>query len=301
MSALITKFEAYLLTEKRVAENTYAAYKRDVGQYIEYLQHNNKVLEGATITDIKGFLQHLHENSITPRSMARKISSIKSLYSYLNTFHSIDNHARDIAIPKLEKKLPQCLSVAEIEKLLSCTDQDTSDVGIRNKVMVYLLYTSGMRISELVNLKKSAVQFDTGFVTVHGKGGKSRMVPLPAHMLALLKDYFEITLPRLLTRDRQQLETEYAFPIFYGKKLKPISRQAFWVILKHIAELAGLREFVSPHKLRHSLATHMLQKGADLRSLQMLLGHEQLSTVQIYTHLDTEHLRQVYDKKHPRA
>lgn len=301
MEALVTKFEAYLLTEKRVAYNTFAAYKRDVGQYIQFLQKNSIDLAQARIDDIKRFLQQLHDQEITARSMARKISSLKTFYSYLQDHHNYEHHARDLSIPKIEKRLPQFLSEQDVELLLSTTEHDKSDVGIRNKVMVYLLYVSGMRISELVHIKKGSIQFDTGFLAVEGKGGKSRMIPLPAHMVTMLKDYIENVHLRLITKDGRKFETDYVFPIFYGQRIKPITRQAFWVILKRFAESVGLKEFVSPHKLRHSLATHLLQKGADLRSLQMLLGHEQLSTIQIYTHLETDHLRKVYDKKHPRS
>jgi site-specific recombinase XerD len=301
MEALITRFESYLIAEKRVSHNTFDAYKRDIAQYAGYLKNNNISLEAATIAEVKNFLQFLHERSITPRSMARKISSLKTFYSYLHQHHNFDHHARDIAMPKLEKKLPQYLSEQEIEQLLAATEKDETPLGLRNKVMVYLLYVSGMRITELVSLKKSAIHFDTGLVSVTGKGGKDRMVPLPQETLTLLRDYFENVYPRLLTQSGVVVESEFAFPIFYGKKAKHISRQAFWVILKKIVRESGLQSFVSPHKLRHSLATHLLKKGADLRSLQLLLGHEQLSTVQIYTHLETEHLRDVYDKKHPRS
>jgi integrase/recombinase XerD len=301
MEALITRFESYLIAEKRVSHNTFDAYKRDIAQYAQYLKKNNLTLEAATITEIKNFLQHLHDLSITARSMARKISSLKTFYNYLHVHHKFDHHARDIAMPKLEKKLPQYLSEQEVEQLLAATEKDTSAIGIRNKAMVYLLYVSGMRITELVSLKKSAVHFDTGLVAVTGKGGKDRMVPLPQHMLTMLRDYFENVYPKLMIQDGVPVESEFAFPIFYAKKVKPISRQAFWVILKKLVRESGLQSFVSPHKLRHSLATHMLRKGADLRSLQLLLGHEQLSTVQIYTHLETDHLREVYDKKHPRS
>lgn len=301
MESFLTKFETYLLTEKRAAQNTYAAYKRDIEQYATFLKQKSTELEAANTDTIKQFLAHLHDQKITARSLARKISSLKAFYGFLHDRHRFDHHARDIAMPKLEKKLPQYLSEPEVERLLGSTDHDKSDIGIRNKVMVYLLYVSGMRISELVNMKKSAIQFDTGFIAVDGKGGRQRMVPIPAHMVTMLRTYCEEVLPRLMTKEGQRIETEYAFPIFYGKRVKPISRQAFWVVLKRVAESVGMKEAVSPHRLRHSLATHLLQKGADLRSLQMLLGHEQLSTVQIYTHLDTSHLRDVYDKKHPRS
>ncbi len=301
MEALVTKFEAYLIAEKRVSHNTFDAYKRDIAQYVTYLRQQNLTFETASSSEIKDFLQHLYDKAIGARSRARKISSLKTFYSYLNNHHNFDHHARDIVMPKLEKKLPKYLSEQEIEQLLSATEKDTSNIGIRNKVMVYLLYASGMRISEMVNLKKSAIHFDTGLIAVTGKGGKDRMVPLPQNMLSMLRDYFEGVYSKLVMQDGLAVESEYTFPIFYGKRVKPISRQAFWVILKKIVRESGLQSFVSPHMLRHSLATHLLRKGADLRSLQLLLGHEQLSTVQIYTHLETDHLREVYDKKHPRS
>lgn len=301
MEALVNRFQAYLLAEKRVSANTFDAYKRDIDQYVTYLKSKNIDLSVANNGNIKEFLQHLHDQHITARSLARKISSLKVFYSYLTNHHSFEHHAREIIAPKLEKRLPQYLSESDVERLLQATDADASDVGVRNKVMIYLLYVSGMRISELVNLKKADVHFDTGFVSVIGKGGRGRQVPLPAHMTTLLRDYFEQVHPRLTVQDGRVHETEYAFPLFYGRKIKAISRQAFWVLLKKIAKSVGLKEFVSPHKLRHSLATHLLSKGADLRSLQLLLGHEQLSTVQIYTHLETDHIRQEYDKKHPRS
>lgn len=301
MEALITKFEAFLLTEKRVAHNTFAAYKRDIAQYTHFLLTRKIALEKAGTEHIKDFLHHLHEQKLTAQSVSRKISSLKSLYAYLHTHHSFENHARDLITPKLEKRLPQYLTEAEVEQLLQATHRDESLNGVRNKTMIYLLYVSGMRISELVHVKKSAIHLDTGLMNISGKGGRDRVVPLPEHMLVLLRDYFETVHPKLILRNGMFMETEYAFPLFYGQKIKPISRQAFWIILKKIALDSNIKKLVSPHKLRHSLATHLLKKGADLRSLQLLLGHEQISTVQIYTHLENEHIRQVYDKKHPRS
>jgi integrase/recombinase XerD len=301
MEALVTKFEAYLLTEKCVAVNTHAAYKRDIAQYTGYLLNHKLTLQTATLDHMRLFLKHLTDNAIVARSLARKISALKTFYAYLHDYHGIENHAKHIAMPKLERKLPQYLTEQEVERLLATTDHDKSITGIRNKVMIYLLYGSGMRISELVTIKKSAIHFDTGFVTVAGKGGKDRMVPLPQDMLSILRMYLDEVYARLLFKEGRQHSAEYLFPVFYSKKIKPISRQAFWIILKRIAQETQLTHLVSPHTLRHSLATHLLRKGADLRSLQLLLGHEQLSTIQIYTHLDTEQVRSVYNKKHPRS
>jgi integrase/recombinase XerD len=167
--------------------------------------------------------------------------------------------------------------------------------------MLYLLYVTGMRISELTNLTVSDIQFDTGFISVRGKGGKGRLVPIPEAIVLDIKSYLNEIHPKLLGKKSEFRSSDYLFPVLYAGKLKHITRQAFWAILKKMAILACVKKSLSPHKLRHSLATHLLRKGANLRSLQLLLGHENLSTVQIYTHIDTSYLRQVYDKYHPRS
>lgn len=162
------------------------------------------------------------------------------------------------------------------------------------------MYVSGMRVSELINLNVSDIHFDTGFIAVTGKGGKQRMIPIPQSMLAMIREYIQ-TVQRGIYMRRPTKESDYLFPVYYGKKIKAITRQACWGIIQKICKNAGIKRAISPHQLRHSLATHMLKKGADLRSLQMILGHENISTVQVYTHVETTHLREVYDKKHPRS
>ena len=186
------------------------------------------------------------------------------MFSYAHEHHGWPKLAEDLIFPKLEKRLPQHLPENEVEVLLKVADLDNSDIGVRNKVMLYLLYVSGMRITELTTLSVSSLHFDTGFIALQGKGGKGRMVPLPAPMLDLLKYYLNAVHSSFVARGRA---TDYLFPIFYAGKIKPISRQAFWGILKKMWEKTGIKRSISPHKLRHSLATHLLQKGADLRSL----------------------------------
>ncbi len=293
------KFEAYLLTERRVAQNTFSAYKKDIEQFFVYLEKKKIVLEKAELVDLKSFLVYLKELKLSARSMSRKISTLKVFYSWAQQYHGWQNYAHELIFPKLEKKLPSFLSEQEVEQLLQVADQDQTNIGTRNKMMLYLLYVSGMRISELVHLKITDVHFDTGFIAVHGKGGKDRMIPIPMPMLDLLKKYIYEVHKSFLKRTKKQ--TDYLFPIIYGKKVKPISRQSFWGILNKLWAATGNKRKISPHKLRHSLATHLLRRGADLRSLQMILGHENLSTVQIYTHVDTGYLRKIYDKKHPRS
>lgn len=297
MKEHIEQFFTYLLTEKRVSRNTFSAYKTDILQFAQFLENKQKQLVECSMQDLKEFLHILKKQNISPSSSARKISSLKHFFSFAASRWNIENHAEQLIFPKLHKKLPQYLSEQDIEKLLHACQQDTSPVGVRNKVMLYLLYVTGLRISELTQLVKSSVMWDTGFLQVEGKGGKQRMVPLPEAMRMLLREYLE-KYHSTLSHSRK---TEYLFPILYANTIRPITRQALWGILKQLCVKSGLPKSISPHHLRHSLATHLLKRGADLRSLQMLLGHENLSTVQIYTHVETSHLRTIYDKKHPRS
>lgn len=299
MKTHIEQFFTYLLTEKRVSANTFQAYKTDLSQFLVFLQKNNYGAHNLTAKELKQFLHDLKQQNMAARSMARKISSLKSFFSFAHDKGLLADLATQLTFPKIEKSLPQYLSEQEIEALLQAADRDTSANGARNKVMLYLLYVSGLRVSELINLTMSSMQWDTGFLHVEGKGGKQRMIPLPAPMVALLKEYVEKKHPN--ATNKKQKATDYLFPIAYAKTVRPITRQAFWAILKQLWKKTGINKTISPHQLRHSLATHLLKRGADLRSLQMLLGHENLSTVQIYTHVETSHLRTIYDKKHPRS
>lgn len=300
MSEIIAKFQAYLLTERRVSENTYKSYCYDIQQLLDFFAKHNYLLESVTSKQLKEFLYYLTELNVGARSRSRKISMLKTFYKWAAQKHGWHNHAEKLQLPKFEKKLPQYVTQEELEKLFDTAQRDDSPEGFRNQVMLCLLYTSGVRISELVHIKISDIQFDTRVVRIMGKGGRERMVPLPDSMLNLLYRYINTTYHDLFTSSRIAKKDKWLFPVVYGKKVKPISRQAFWVILKRLCQEADIKS-ISPHKLRHSLATHLLKKGAHLRSLQLLLGHEHISTVQIYTHLETDHLRKVYDKKHPRS
>ncbi len=296
---MLTKFETYLLTERRVAHNTFVAYRRDIEQFMTYLAGNKLLCTKTTVQDIKGYLHHLYDQRLSARSIARKISALRALYVYIQARLGGKNVMLNIVVPKQETKLPHYLTEQEIGQLLQTVSQDSSRHNIRNKVMLFLMYASGMRVSELVNLRLSDLHFDTGLVAVSGKGGKQRLVPIPNPILVLLHEY--INTAHGSQTEKKGRRTEYLFPSYYGGIVKPISRQSFWIILKEICKKSGITKPVSPHKLRHSFATHMLKNGADLRSLQLLLGHENLSTVQIYTHVETSYLRKVYDGKHPRS
>lgn len=298
---LLHKFEVYLLTEKRVAINTLAAYKRDLNQFILFLNTKKLTIELVQSADLKKFLAYLHKMKLSARSIARKISALKTFYSYVSQQFEWKNIAQELRIPKMAQTLPHYLSEDEIKELFAAAETDASPYGLRNKVMLYLLYTSGMRISELVKLCISHIHFDTGFISVFGKGGKQRMVPIPKIVLDMLQIYIDTTLATKQEKKKIRGGALYIFPTQYAGKIKPMSRQSFWIILNAIWKKTGIEKLISPHQLRHSLATHMLKQGLDLRSLQIVLGHENLTTVQIYTHVETSYLRKIYDTKHPRS
>lgn len=299
----IGQFEAYLLTERRVSDNTFQAYKCDADQLQAFLKKKKVHLKDCKKNHLKLYLKYLKNEGHSAKTVSRKISSLKLLFSFLHDRFNVHNSAHSLIFPKLEKKLPSYLTEQEIQNLLAAANREKGDKGTRNKVMLYLLYASGMRVTELVSLIIDQIQFDTGFIKVSGKGNKERLVPLPKNILRLLRHYLDhvyeklLPLPLRLTKHPKK----YLFPTCYKNELKPISRQSFWIMLKKMLTKAAIFKRISPHSLRHSLATHLLKKGADMRSLQMLLGHENLSTVQVYTHLENSELRKIYDKKHPRA
>lgn len=294
---LITKFEAFLLTEKRSAHNTFMAYKKDLQQFLEYLEKNNLHIDSMSSADMRLFYGDLHSQGLSAQSVSRKISTLKTFFKYLAMHCNIANKAQDLLFPKTEKKLPHYLTEQEVELLLQTAAADSSLLGIRNKVMMYLMYVTGMRVSELVTLKTSDIQIDMGILFISGKGGKQRAIPLALPIITMLTDYVQYTRASLL----KSYSCAYLFATVYGSKVKPLSRQSLWNIIKALWKKCGKLTVISPHQLRHSLATHMLKHGADLRSLQLWLGHENLSTVQIYTHVEKSHLRSMYDKKHPRS
>lgn len=296
-------FDTYLLTEKRVAQNSFSAYKSDLEQFLQFLTSIKVTLEACSKKHLTAFLKWLYDQGIGARSVARKISTLKLLFSFLHEKYELKNQAQDLLLPHLEKKLPLYLTEEEITRLLEFVAKDHSQRGIRNKTMLYLLYATGMRISELLNLTIDSIQFQTGFVNVIGKGRKERSVPIPISVLALVQTYVSSAYKVLLESAgiEKQKGENYLFFSVQNKAIKPLTRQTFWGILKKLLKGVYISKDISPHSLRHSLATHLLHQGADLRSLQLLLGHEQIATVQIYTHLEKSELRKIYDKKHPRA
>lgn len=299
--SIFAQFESYLLTERRVARNTFHAYRRDLKQLESFLQTHNIDIQQIKVKDIKLFLSSLKSAELTARSMARKISAMKVFFTYAHERMGIKNCGEHLTVPKIKKGLPHFLSESEIEALLHVTELDTSATGIRNKIIMYLLYVSGMRISELVHMRVSDIQFDTGFLKITGKGEKERLIPVPEAMRQMLREYLETAHRDFMTKKGGTVHNDYLFPTWYAGTIKPITRQACWMILNSLWLKTGIQKTISPHQLRHSLATHMLKNGVDLRSLQQILGHENIGTVEIYTHVEVSHIREVYDKKHPRS
>jgi integrase/recombinase XerD len=309
MKALLQKFFDYLRYEKQVADNTYQAYQRDIAQFEKYLLTYTVVqnFDQLTVQHTKDFLRYLKlQSGVVAKSSSRKLSALKTLSSYLNRYHDIPLFTQGVAFPKLSKQLPKNITQEQVKKLLEKACEDTTPLGQRNKIMIYLLYVCGMRVSELVGLKISDIYFEENYIKILGKGNKQRIIPIPTEMNQILRLYTENTHRYLLTSTASsgkiiERYSDYLFPVYYSGKIQPLTRQAFWRILKDIAQKAGFIHAISPHMLRHSLATHLLKRGANLRVLQTLLGHEKINTVQIYTHLDMTHLRDLYDKYHPRA
>lgn len=303
-SSYAMAFEAHLITERRVSRNTVSAYKKDITQFITYLDTHSHTLLAVPHEAFHGFLQQLADMRCKSRTIARKIASLKTFFTYLFDTFGIPNSAASLSTPKCELTLPRYLSEEEIHSLLTVAREDTGPYALRNYLMVLFLYSTGVRISELLSLHSADIRFDNRTILVNGKGNKQRIIPLPEDLMPLLKEYLIV-----LKQSHEQAVIlfkathtfQYLFPSYYGNSKRSLTRQAFWQILKKLCVKAGITRDISPHQLRHSLATHLLKRGADLRSLQLLLGHETLGTLHVYTHLDTTTLRSVYDKKHVRS
>lgn len=302
---LFDKFEQYLISEKCVANNTLEAYKRDIQQFLDFIvkRYSLTAFDQITQDHVKEFLKYMrHDLGVGAKSASRKLSALKTLANYLSRYHDIMPFTQGILFPQIPKHLPRHLTQEQMQSLFKAADLDVTLTGQRNKVMLSLLYVCGIRVSELVELKTTSLNFQEGCLQIHGKGDKERIVPLPPELIEMLQAYLQKIHSHLIgsggLHDRQ---SEFLFPVLYAGKVEHITRQAFWRIVKNIAKKSGLMHAISPHVLRHSLATHLLKRGVNLRHLQALLGHEKINTVQIYTHLEMSHLREMYDKYHPRA
>jgi integrase/recombinase XerD len=295
MNELITQFIHYLTVERGLAKNTLESYQRDLHAYCAYLQHEGLTeLNETNRMHIMGYLLHLQEQGRATATLSRNLASIRAFYQFLLREKFIDKDPSvNLESPKIEKKLPQVLSIGEVETLLNGPDTRLPS-GMRDKAMLELLYATGIRVSELVSLNLSDINLNMGFIKCFGKGSKERIVPLGRLAIENVSRYLERGRPLLKKRGQE----EALFLNHHGRRL---SRQGFWKIIKKYAELANSHKEITPHTLRHSFATHLLENGADLRSVQEMLGHADISTTQIYTHVTRSRLKEVYAKAHPRA
>lgn len=293
----IRQFINYLKLERSLSANSIEAYVRDVEklmQFLEMRKHGASFLK-ADFKVLQGFIEYVNELGLSAYSQARILSGIKAFYNFLIAEELInENPATLLEGPKLGRKLPDTLDYPEIEQLLGAIDLSTPEGG-RNRAMLEVLYSSGLRVSELVDLKRSNVYPDIGFLRVIGKGNKERLVPCGKEALKYLKIY--------LTEVRVQVPVQEGFDsfVFLNRRGRKLSRVMVFNIIKSLAAKIGLKKSISPHTFRHSFATHLIEGGADLRAVQEMLGHESITTTEIYTHLDRDYLRQVIREFHPRS
>lgn len=287
----------FIRVERQLSENTLASYKRDLMEYIEHLYNEQHIetFEPVTRQHILLHLEQLKANGKTSRTISRHISSIRSFHQFLlRDKVTTTDPTVHLELPVIEQKLPVVLSVEEIEKLIEAPNQ-LKPQGVRDVAILELLYGSGMRISELIELNLDDIHMTMGFVRVFGKGGKERIIPLGRGALTACDNYLRHARPKLLG------EAPRTDAFFINQRGKRLTRQGVWKLLKQHAETAGIKQELTPHVLRHSFATHLIENGADLRAVQELLGHSDISTTQIYTHISKKHLSEVYKQFHPRA
>lgn len=290
---IIQKYRNYLLLERSLSQNSIEAYVDDVVKLIAFIEDENLSVRDVTLDNLQQFIARLYDIGINVRSIARIISGNKSFFNFLLIDGYIENDPTELLeMPKIGFKLPIVLSLDEIEQLMSVIDLSTKE-GQRNKAIIEMLYGCGLRISELTNLKFSDLYLDEGFIKVEGKGGKQRLVPISHTAINELNNY-------LLDRKQADAKKGHEDIVFLSKRGTAISRIMVFHFIKEYAERAGIRKNISPHTFRHSFATHLLEGGANIRAIQLMLGHERITTTEIYTHIDREFLRQEIIAHHPR-
>jgi integrase/recombinase XerD len=292
MDILADHFTHHLRVERGLAENTISSYSRDISRFFDFLDRKARSPVTVSQENLVDYIASLR-GALSPRSVARNLSSLKSFYRFLVSEGKVEvNPARRLNTPKLPKRLPGVLSREEVERLLS-QPESAHPRGQRDKAMLELLYATGLRVSELVGLKISNINLEAGYVRTLGKGSKERMVPMGGKAVEALKEYLADGRIRLLKQRK-------ASSLFLNARGKPLSRQGFWKNIRQYGLKAGIGKEIKPHLLRHSFASHLLEYGADLRSVQIMLGHADISTTQIYTHVTRERLKQIHEKHHPR-
>ncbi len=296
MKDLVETFLDYLSVEKGLSANTISAYRRDLYKYVEFLEKNKKLnhLNEVKHPYVTDYMMQLKDKGLGPNSISRNLVAIKVFHRFLTRERYVKADVTDVLdSPKLWKHLPDVLSVLEIEQMLKQPNL-RSWMGIRDEAILELMYASGMRASEVCTLLMENLNIDVGFLKCVGKGSKERVVPIGSQAKETLEKYISKIRPMQIKKGTP------ARCVFLSRLGKPLSRQSLWKIIKKYAARAGIKKTITPHTLRHSFATHMLERGADLRIVQELLGHADISTTQIYTHIDKERLKSIHHKYHPR-
>lgn len=294
MRELIDSFLSYLSVEKGLAKNTLSSYGDDLVSYTAFLKNSRiESLSKVTKNDVVNFMLYQKDKGLAANSIARRLAAVKVFHRFLLRERILPLDPTSlIDSPKLWKKVPETLSLNEVEALINAPDTRGAQ-GIRDKAIMETLYATGMRVSEAVNLRKDNVNMEVGFLRCIGKGDKERVIPLGKKAIASIKRYLELSRPKLLKAKQSEL-------LFVSRLGSRISRQSFWKIIKKYARVAGLKKPIRPHIMRHSFATHLLERGADLRSVQEMLGHSNISTTQIYTHINKDRLKAIHKQFHPR-
>jgi len=285
----------YLTVEKGLAANTRASYSADLLKFLSYLKDTGiDDWSQVRFPEIIAFLSRAQEQGLAPRSRARLLSAMRGFFKFMvRDSHLQKSPVANLTSPRLRRQLPTVLSVAEVEQLLAQPNPDLP-LGQRDAAMLELLYGTGLRVTELITLTVGRVNLEVGFLVAHGKGAKERIVPMGETATQAVQSYTLGSRPRLLKGRMSEI-------LFVSNRGTAMTRQGFWKLLKKYGRQAGMQKSLTPHTLRHSFATHLLERGADLRSVQMMLGHADISTTQIYTHVARERLREVHKKYHPRA
>ncbi len=295
MNHYLDHYLNYLAVERGLANNTLDAYGRDLARYLDYLESQKIVaLENISAAVVLRFLSHLKNAGLSPRSRARALAALRTFHKFLvREKITKDNPTDQVVSPKSLTALPHTLAPLDVESLLS-SPKGESALAWRDRAMLEIIYATGLRVSELVSLKLSDLQMDVGYLTAFGKRSKQRIVPLGETAIAALQEYLQNGRPGLEKQKGSHV-------LFLNRSGEGLTRQGFWKIIKRRALEAGISQSITPHTMRHSFATHLLENGADLRSVQAMLGHADISTTQIYTHVTRERLRKMHAEHHPRG
>lgn len=293
----IAAFLTHVRVEKGLSANTVSAYRRDLLKFDEFARKRKLGLEAVRSDDLVDFLSSLYRQKLESRTVARHLVTLRNFFRFAQAQELIaEDPSLHLESPKIRRSLPGYLRLEEVEKLLARPDEKTP-LGLRDRAMLEVLYSTGLRVSELISLRVMDVDRATGCIRCVGKGDKERIVPIGKKALALVERYLRDARPKLVGKKQQP----QAPTLFINRRGGPLSRVGVWKILSAYGREAGLRVALTPHMLRHSFATHLLERGADLRSVQLMLGHSDISTTQIYTHVVEERLKQIYKAHHPRA